>query len=73
MVWKDDSELWKFSGQKFLHFADLLTYVFMRKSCLDIDLFAVIMWLIWGRRNADRQDESTLDYLHIRSKAKVFL
>ena len=40
---------------------------------MDIDLFAVIMWLIWGRRNAARQDESTLDYLHIRSKAEVFL
>ena len=48
VVWEDDSVLRKCSEQKFLHFADLLAYLFMRKTCLDIDLLAVIMWLIWG-------------------------
>ena len=46
MIWEDDRELRKCSGQKFLHFADLLAYFFMRKNSLDIDLLAVIMWLI---------------------------
>ena len=48
MIWEDDRELRKCSGQKFLHFADLLAYFFMRKNSLDIDLLAVIMWLIWA-------------------------
>ena len=46
MVWEADSELRKCSEQKFLHFADLLAYLFMRKTRLDIDLLVVIMWLI---------------------------
>ena len=73
VVWKDDSVLRKFSEQKFHHFADFLAYVFMRKACVDIDLLAVILWLIWGRHNATRLDESIVDYPHIRSKAEVFL
>ena len=73
MVWEADSELQKCSEQKFLHFADLLAYLFMRKTRLDIDLLAVIMWLIWGKRKAARQDESIVDYHQIQSKAEVFL
>ena len=73
VVWHDDCVLRKFSGQKFLLFADFLAYVFMRKECLDIDLLAVILWLIWGRRNAARLDEPIVDYPHIRSKAEVLL
>nr|POE66068.1 putative ribonuclease h protein [Quercus suber] len=72
-IWEDDSKLRKCSGQKFLHFADLLAYLFMGKNCLDIDLLAVIKWLIWGRRNAARRDESILEYHQIRSKAEVYL
>ena len=40
---------------------------------MDIDLLAVIMWLIWGRRNAAHLDDSILEYHQIRSKAEVFL
>ena len=46
VVWEDDSVLRKCSEQNFLHFADLLAYLFMRKTRLDIDLLVVIMWLI---------------------------
>ena len=45
----------------------------MRKDSLDIDLLAVIMWLIWGRRNVARLEDSILEYHQIQSKAKVFL
>ena len=40
---------------------------------MDIDLLAVIMWLIWGRRNAARLDESILEYHQIRTKVEVYL
>ena len=65
MIWEDDRELRKCSGQKFLHFTDLLAYVFMRKNSLDIDLLAVIMWLISGIRNVARLDDSILEYHQI--------
>ena len=73
VVWEANRELRKCSGQKVLLFADLLTYLFMRKDSLDIDLLAVIMWLIWGRRNVARLEDSILEYHQIQSKAKVFL
>ena len=73
MIWEDDRELRKCSGQKFLHFTDLLAYVFMRKNSLDIDLLAVIMWLISGIRNVARLDDSILEYHQIRSKAEMYL
>ena len=73
VVWEDDRELRKCSGQKFLLFTDLLAYLFMRKNSLDIDLLAVIMWLIWGRRNATRLEDSILEYHQIRYEAEVFL
>ena len=73
VVWQEDIVLRKFSGQKFHHFADFLAYVFMRKACVDIDLLAVILWLIWGRRNAARLEEPIVDYPQLRSKAEVFL
>lgn len=40
---------------------------------MEIDLLAVIMWLIWGRRNAARLDDSILEYHQIRSKVEVHL
>lgn len=73
VIWEGDVELRKCSGQKFLPFADLLAYLFIRKDRLDIDLLAVIMWLIWGRRNAARLGESVLDYHQIRAKAELYL
>ena len=45
----------------------------MRKDRLDIDLLAMIMWLIWGRRNAARIGESVLEYHQIRAKAELYL
>ena len=40
---------------------------------MDIDLLAMIMWLIWGRRNAASLDESVLEYHQIWAKAEVYL
>ncbi|XP_050254879.1 uncharacterized protein LOC126700728 [Quercus robur] len=80
LIWKGiwnlqegDVELRKCIGQKFLPFVDLLAILFLRKDRLDIDLLAVIMWLIWGRRNASCMGESILEYRQIWAKAKLYL
>ena len=43
------------------------------KDSLDIDLLAVIMWLIWGRRNAACMNASIFEYHQIRAKVEVYL
>ena len=65
VIWEDK--------YKFLLFADLLAYLFTRKDSLDIDLLAVIMWLIWGRRNAACMNESIFEYHQIWTKVEVYL
>ena len=40
---------------------------------MDIDLLAVIIWLIWGRRNSARLGESVLEYHQIQAKAELYL
>ena len=73
MIWEGEVELRKCIRQKFLPFADLLAILFMRKDRLDIDLLAVIIWLIWGRRNSARLGESVLEYHQIQAKAELYL
>ena len=40
---------------------------------MDIDLLAMIFWLVWNRRNATRTEESVLDYHQIQAIVDSYL
>lgn len=40
---------------------------------MNVDLLAVIFWLVWSRRNAARTEEPILDYHQIQTRANSYL
>ena len=72
VVWETSEEILKITRQKFTSFADLWA-VLLKKGRTDVELLAVIFWLVWNRRNAERTGESALDYHLIRARADSYL
>lgn len=54
-------------------FADLWEMILLRKDMIDVDLVALMMWLIWNRRNCARLGEFVLEYHQVRAKAECLL
>lgn len=73
VIWEVDGELQRRFKRKFSAYADLWEVLFALNNRTDLNLVAVIMWLIWSRRNSARMGESFTEYHKIRAKAEVFL
>ncbi|XP_050259644.1 uncharacterized protein LOC126704654 [Quercus robur] len=54
-------------------FADLMETVVEMKDCFDINMVAVILWMIWECRNSDCVGGCSTDLRTIRVKASTFL
>ena len=67
-----DEEMMKFTRQKHILFANFWVVLLLKKDMVDVDLLAVIFWLIWNRRYAARMGESILDYHQIRARASLY-
>lgn len=60
-IWGNDAELMKCTKKKLILFADLLAVLLMRKDRVDVDLLAMILWLIGSRRNATQLGEPVIE------------
>ena len=58
---------------KFVVFANLWEMLMRMRDRLDINLMAMIFWLIWSRRNSARVGEVSTEVNQIRKKAEDFL
>ena len=65
--------LTKLHRYKFDKFDDLIGMVFMVKERLDINLLLMMLWLIWGNRNASRSGSYCVEISNIRNQAHSFL
>lgn len=52
VIWEVNEEMMKFIWQKHILFANFWAILLLKKDRVDVDLLAVIFWLIWNRRNA---------------------
>ena len=73
VIWEADAELKKCTKQKFNAFADWLEVLFLMRDRVDVNLIAIIVWLIWNKRNSARLGEPVTKYHHIRAKAETLL
>nr|POE97786.1 hypothetical protein CFP56_76133 [Quercus suber] len=72
-IWNSHDGLKKIVRFNFCVFSDLLEVVFHRQSSVDVDVLAMMFWLIWNNRNAKRCGGAiTKNYL-IRSKAESMI
>ena len=72
-IWYPHEELKKMVRLKFGVFSDLLEVVFSRQSCVDVEVLAMMFWLIWNNRNAKRCGGEIIDNHLIRSKAESLI
>ena len=72
-IWYGDEMLTKLHRYKFDKFDDLIGMVFMVKERLDINLLLMMLWLIWGNRNASRSGSYCVEISNIRNQAHSFL
>ena len=56
-----------------MSFVDLMELLVEMKDSFDLNLLAVIFWMIWEKRNSDHVDGCSLDLRTIRAKASSFL
>lgn len=63
----------KLRRYKFVEFADLWEMLMKMRERLDINLMALIFWLIWSRRNLVRVGELSIEANQIRKKAEELL
>ena len=73
VIWETHAELLKITSQKFRCFADLWVVFLLKKGVLEVELVAVIFWLVWNRRNAERTGDAALEYHMIRARADSYL
>lgn len=66
-------ELKKRFRTKFNVFADLWAVLLELRNRTDVNLVAIIMWLICNTRNSARMGESVTEYHNIQAKAEAFL
>ena len=73
VIWDVDEELKKCFKHRLSLFANLLEMIFLRKERVDVNFFAIIIWLIWNLRNIDRLGEPTTKANMIQTKAGIFV
>ena len=73
LIWESNDVVTKLLRYKFVEFADLWEMLMKMRDRLDINLMALIFWLIWSRRNSVRVGESSIEINQIRKKAEEFL
>lgn len=73
VIWEVDVELKKRFRTKFNVFADLWAVLLELRNRTDVNLVAIIMWLICNTRNSARMGESVTEYHNIPAKAEAFL
>nr|POE46541.1 putative ribonuclease h protein [Quercus suber] len=73
VIWKDDAMLMKLFRYKFHGFDALLALLFSMRDQINMDLLAMIFWLIWHDRNSVRLKEHGVGLYQIREKAKDLL
>ncbi|KAK9994722.1 hypothetical protein SO802_024425 [Lithocarpus litseifolius] len=73
LVWERNEAVTKLLRYKFLTFTDLWEMLLVMRDRLDINLMAMIFWLIWSRRNTARVGEGTIEVNQIQKKAESFL
>nr|POE51000.1 putative ribonuclease h protein [Quercus suber] len=72
-VWESDGAMKNLLKYKVSMFADLLELIFSTHGGSVADLFAVMFWLIWEKRNNDRMKERSCTYQNIRPSALQLL
>nr|POE58403.1 g-type lectin s-receptor-like serine/threonine-protein kinase [Quercus suber] len=73
VIWEATVVGQKLLKHRFMTFADLMETVMEMKDCFDINLVAVILWMIWECRNSNRVGGYSTDLRTIRVKALTFL
>ena len=73
VIWDATAAGQRLLKHRFMTFADLMEKVVEIKECFDINLVAVILWMIWDCRNSDRVGGCSTDLRTIRAKASTFL
>nr|POF20989.1 hypothetical protein CFP56_40010 [Quercus suber] len=69
-IWSSHDGLKKMVRFNFGVFFDLLEVVFQRPSSVDVDVLAMMFWLIWNNRNAKRCGGAIIENHLIQSKAE---
>jgi len=73
VIWEANAAGQKLLKHKFMSFADLMEMLVEMRNCFDINLVAVILWLIWDKRNSDHVGGYSSDLRTILVKASTFL
>lgn len=73
VIWEDNEIIMKLLRRNGSSFAGLLEMVFSLNLDIDIDLLAMIFWLIWNKRNLDNHGDSSVELHQIRSKARALI
>uniref|UniRef100_A0A7N2LCN5 Reverse transcriptase zinc-binding domain-containing protein n=1 Tax=Quercus lobata TaxID=97700 RepID=A0A7N2LCN5_QUELO len=73
VLWEPDGVLKKLLRYNVSSFADLWMMVLDNRHCLDVNLLAIIFWMIWSRRNSVRLGEAAIEIRNIRQQARLFL
>lgn len=73
LIWETNEVVTKLHRYKFVVFANLWEMLMRMRDRLDINLMAMIFWLIWARRNSARVGEVSIEVNQIRKKAEDFL
>ena len=58
---------------KYFLFADLWEMLLKMRERLDVNLMAMIFWLIWSRRNSARVGEHFIEVQQISKRAVAYL
>lgn len=72
-IWNSHDGLKKMVRFKFGVFSDLLEVVFHRQSSVDVDVLAMMFWLIWNNRNEKRCGGAITENHLIRSKVESMI
>ena len=73
VIWEAIAAGQRLLKYRFMTFADLMETVVEMKDCFNINLVAMILWMIWECRNSDRVGGCSTDLRTIRVKALTFL
>ena len=73
VLWEPNGVLKKLLRYNVSSFADLWMMVLDNRHCLDVNLLAIIFWMIWSRRNSVRLGEAAIEIRKIRQQARLIL
>lgn len=63
----------KLLSYKFNAFANLLEMICMLRDCIEVNLLAMIFWLIWNKRNSGRLGNEFTETPRIQHKVMTLL